>query len=523
MSGPQSFWVADYILPGAAISVLFGNLIYSWMAYRLARQEQRSNVTALPYGINTPSLLVYVYYVMGPAYDKVWQHSGDADAACRAAFQAGLIACLGSGLIETFGAIVAGAIRRRTPRAALLSTLAGIAIGFIAMQFALQIYDKPLIAMVPLAIILLTYFSNISFPANLPGGLLAILSGTCMAWGITWFTQMTPSTPNWVAEHAMDIEHVVETWKQLAVHYPQLALRELALVITDYTLWLNYLSIIIPMGVFNLIGSLQNLESAEAAGDQYPTSWSLAVNGLGTLLAACFGSCFPTTIYIGHPGWKALGARSGYSTLNGIAITILCISGAIPLIHALIPLEAGVAIVLWIGIIITAQAFSATPQNHGPAVALGLFPAIAAWGFTLCAGLFFVNGKLTLQELLQQTPHIEINGYLLRSLVIIERGFIFTCMILAAIASLLIERKFFSASVWCFIATLSVLLGIIHAYQITDNAVDFLFVHMHNPDSGLEYRAYSIATGYALMGILFLCYGLYYRHTYRLKAAGHYE
>jgi AGZA family xanthine/uracil permease-like MFS transporter len=81
-------------------------------------------------------------------------------------------------------------------------------------------------------------------------------------------------------------------------------------------LW-TYLAVIVPMGIFNVVGSLQNIEAAEAAGDPYPTRPSLVVNGLGTVAAALFGSCFPTTIYIGHPGWKAMGARAGYSILSG--------------------------------------------------------------------------------------------------------------------------------------------------------------------------------------------------------------
>ena len=73
---------------------------------------------------------------------------------------------------------------------------------------------------------------------------------------------------------------------------------------------LPYLSVIVAMGLFNVLGSLQNIESAEAAGDSYETRSSLMINGFGSIAAALFGSTFPTTIYIGHPGWKALGARA---------------------------------------------------------------------------------------------------------------------------------------------------------------------------------------------------------------------
>jgi AGZA family xanthine/uracil permease-like MFS transporter len=119
---------------------------------------------------------------------------------------------------------------------------------------------------------------------------------------------------------------------------------------TFSTYLINFLPIIIPMGLFNLLGSLQNLESAEAAGDVYPIKSSVAMNGLGTMAAACFGSVFPTTIYIGHPGWKKMGAGAGYSIANGILITVLCLSGLVGFVSALIPVEAGAAILLWIGV-----------------------------------------------------------------------------------------------------------------------------------------------------------------------------
>src|SRR5207249_9137311 len=159
----------------------------------------------------------------------------------------------------------------------------------------------------------------------------------------------------------------------------------------------KYLSVIVPMGVFTLVGSLQNIEAAEAAGDLYPTAPSLAANGIGTMAAALFGSCFPTTIYIGHPGWKALGARAGYSTLNGLFFTVVCLFGLLGYIAHAIPIDAGMAIVLWIGIVITAQAFQATPREHAPAVVIGLLPGIAAWGSILMQSALRA-GRLTLKQ-----------------------------------------------------------------------------------------------------------------------------
>ena len=173
MTGQDATFIYRHILPGAVVSLIIGNLFYAWQAHRLARREGRTDVTALPYGINTVSLMVYVFFVMMPTYN--------ATGSARAAWAMGVLACLGSGVIEFTGAFYAEWIRRHTPRAALLSTLAGIAIGFISMTFALQIWQYPLIAMLPMGIILITYFSGVRFPGGLPGGLLAVAAGTLLA------------------------------------------------------------------------------------------------------------------------------------------------------------------------------------------------------------------------------------------------------------------------------------------------------------------------------------------------------
>jgi AGZA family xanthine/uracil permease-like MFS transporter len=500
MTGPNARFIYDLVLPGAAVSLVIGNLFYAWQAHRLARREGRSDVTALPYGINTPSLIIYVFFVMMPAYR--------ATGSPRVAWLMGVLACLGSGLIEFTGAFYAESIRKHTPRAALLSTLAGIAIGFISMTFALQIWQRPLIAMLPMGIVLLTYFSGIRFPGGWPGGLLAVVVGTIAAW-------ILPDA--WIGRE-MTRHAVAAAWAVGGWHPPVFVLDDLGQFLgqawaepESRKMLLGSISVIIPMGLFNVIGSLQNIESADAGGDRFHTGSALAVNGIGTIAAACFGSCFPTTIYIGHPGWKGLGARAGYSTLNGIFFTILGLTGTVAVIGSIIPIEAGIAIVVWIGIIITAQAYQATPPEHAPAVAIGLFPAIAAWGATVVAGAFKVGGGQTMQTLLTNNPATELSGFLLHGMNLLERGYILTCMTLAAMAAYLIDRKFFAAASWAMIAAVATFLGLMHAYQLTGNTVDYLLIGSPLAEGALGYRAHAIGIGYVLLAALFAGIGWRYR------------
>jgi AGZA family xanthine/uracil permease-like MFS transporter len=495
--GPTDPLLSDFILPAAGISILLGNLFYAAQAYWLMRREQRTDVTALPYGINTVSLIIYVFFIMVPVYQRT--------QSAEQAWLMGVLACLGSGLIELTGALVAETVRRYTPRAALLATLSGIAIGFISMSFALQVFQRPLVAMVPLAVILATYFGKVTFPLGIPGGVIAILLGTLAAWLLPMAV-----SPDLVGLQ-MSSEAVAAGWAARGWHAPQWVAPQLWSLIQQRQEWWGYLSVIVPMGLFNLIGSLQNIESAEAAGDRYSSRWSLAINGLGSILGALTGSCFPTTIYIGHPGWKAMGARAGYSVLNGLVILAICLTGTVGLIQALIPIEAGIAIVLWIGIVITAQAFQSTPREHAPAVAMGLFPAIAAWGQTVTVGTFIYLGLAaaqtpTLQSLLGDPEQFDfqVNSYLVHGMITIERGYIFTCMFLAAMTASLIDGRLRAAAWWAVAAALFAAVGLTHAYQVRGNDIDFLFALNGVREGHFGFRATSIACGYLAMAVFFV-------------------
>ncbi len=442
------------ILPGVAVSLLLGNIFYARQALKLAEATGRSDICALPYGINTVSLLSYVFLVMLPTKLSA-QAAGHPNPALLA-WHAGLAACLGSGVISLLGSLFAEKIRRATPRAALLSTLSGIALGFISLGFLFRTFAHPIVGLATLAIVLLTYFGRVKFKGGLPGGLVAVGLGTALAWA----TKLAP---------------VGLPMAKIGLHLPLPVLGDLIPALSQGYLW-QFLPVVVPIALFDLIGSLQNVESAEAAGDPYPTRPSLAANGMGAIAAALFGSCFPTTIYIGHPGWKALGARAGYSILNGAFATLVCLSGTLGYIAWAVPIDAGMAIVLWIGLVITAQAFQATPREHAPAVVMGILPGVAAWGCLLAktglraAGVGSPGGPVlspTFVEIFHRSDSFIDGGFAL------EQGFIFTSMLLAAATVSVIERHFNRAALWCLSGSAMSLIGIIHSYRFNggDTAV----------------------------------------------------
>ncbi|MDC0260581.1 NCS2 family permease [Synechococcus sp. AH-551-N17] len=438
------------ILPAAGVSLLVGNVAYTRLARQLAASERRDDCTAMPYGINTVSLFAYIFLVMLPV--KLAALNGgmtEAEAISRS-WHAGMVACMGSGLIEMVGAFSADRLRRWLPRAALLSTLAGIALGYIALGFLLRTYAQPLVGLMSLAVIVLGYYAKVRWP--LPTGLMAVILGMVLAWSSGL---IAPSPDAW--------QNSIST---IRWHPPTLQLQILWENRSDLVPWLG---VIIPMGLFNVIGSLQNLDSAEAAGDRYATRTCLLIDGMGTLAAAALGSCFPTTIYIGHSGFKEMGARSGYSWLNGVVMAAACFFGLFGLLALLIPIDAGMAIVLYIGIAMTAQAFQATPSRHAPAVVLGLLPGLAGWGAQLLKAGLRTGGL--------GTPERPFNQHMVQQLAsgdvwaagafALEQGQIITAMLLAALLVFAIEGRFLAAATCSGVAAVLAWFGVIHAWQFS--------------------------------------------------------
>jgi AGZA family xanthine/uracil permease-like MFS transporter len=459
------------VLPGAAVSILVGNLAYAFQARKLAERTGRTDVCALPYGINTVSLFAHVFLVMLPA--KALATSAGVPDPAHVAWQAGLVATLFSGLIELGCAFFAERVRKATPRAALLSTLAGIALSFISLGFLFRTFARPVVALTALGIVMLTYFGRVRFRGRIPGGMLAVGVGTLLSWA----TGIAP----------VGVRPVGASF-----HFPVPVVGDLVAALAGGHL-LPYLSVIVAMGLFNVLGSLQNIESAEAAGDAYDTRPSLLVNGLGSVAAALFGSSFPTTIYIGHPGWKALGARAGYSVLNGAFVTIICVTGTLAWIAWAIPIDAGMAIVLWIGIVISAQAFQVTPREHAPAVVVGMLPGIGAWGALMAKNGLHAAGlggarpfsDALVGEFLKTDTWIH-------GAFSLEQGFLFTSMLLSSAVVGVIERQWSAAAAWCAIAALLSAVGLMHSYRWTPD------------DTVLSLSpAWPFAIGYAAMAVLF--------------------
>jgi adenine/guanine/hypoxanthine permease len=429
------------ILPALGIALPLGNLYYAWLARQLAQKEGRTDVTAMPYGPSVPHMFIVVFVVMLPVYLK----TNDA----KLAWQAGLAWCFIIGVIVLLGAFVGPWIRAHTPRAAMLGTLAGISIAFISMRPAFQMWELPWIAFVSFAIVLIAWTANVRLPGGIPGGLAAVLAGIVLGWlatAIGWSDYMKPA-------------EVTQSFAQFGLHLPWLSgdvwagLRDVApLLVTA-----------IPLGIYNFTEAMNNVESAAAAGDNYNLRKVLLADGVGAVVGSMLGSPFPPAVYIGHPGWKSVGGRIGYSLATGVVIGLVCFLGLTALLLAVVPLVAILPILLYIGLVIGAQAFQASPKAHAPAVVLAIIPNVAAWGQLQVDSALAAAGTSAGKV---GAAALGGTGVVYHGMELLGGGAVLAGLVLGAMAAFIIDRQFKMAAMYAFAGALLAFFGFIHGAQL---------------------------------------------------------
>src|SRR6201991_1224612 len=347
------------ILPALGLMMCLSTFYYAFLAYRLALKTGRTDVCALPSGVSVPHMFVVTFVIMLPITLK----TGDPIKG----WQAGLVWVFFQSFILMIAGFFPPYIRHITPRAALLGTLAGVSVTFISMRPALEMFMTPIIGIPCFAIILVAWFGGFRYPKGIPAGLVAIAAGMLIAWG---------STLLGIGYGGMSVANFAGAFANFGFSVPVPAT---GIVFSGF----EYLGVIlvtaIPFGIYDLVEAMDNVESAEAAGDPYPTTRVLTADGVVSLIGCMMGNPFINAVYIGHPGWKAMGGRIGYSAATGVMVIVLSWFGIIAVMLSLIPVVAISPILLYIGMLMTAQAFQTTPQKHAPAIALPFTPHLAAW------------------------------------------------------------------------------------------------------------------------------------------------
>lgn len=429
--------VLGTVLPALGVALILGNLYYTFLARRLAKRENRSDVTALPYGPSVPHMFIVVFVVMLPVYLNT-------DNAVQA-WSAGLAWAFMIGVIVMIGAFVGPYIRKLTPRAAMLGTLAGISITFISMRPAAQMWEAAWIGLPVLAIILIGFFTDVKLPFGIPVGLAALLVGTAIGW----------------AGGYMSAPDVGQAFSDIAVGVPDL---RLDLLFSGLSNLAPLLGTAIPLGVYNFTEAMSNVESAAAAGDNYNLRSVLFADGAGAVVGSAFGSPFPPAVYIGHPGWKDAGGRASYSLASGLMIGIFCFVGLFGILDALLPVPAIVPILLYIGLLIGAQAFQAVPRLHAIAVVAALLPNLAEWAKTQVDNALNAAGTSASEVGMEA---LNGAGVVYEGLKTLGEGAVLVGLILGTMVTFILDKKFRYAAIAATVGAALSFIGLIHAPEVS--------------------------------------------------------
>ena len=162
---------------------------------------------------------------------------------------------------------------------------------------------------------------------------------------------------------------------------------------------------------------------------------------------------------------KQIGARAGYSLINGAVMALLCLTGSFGLLAQYIPIEAGMAILIWVGFTIGAQAFQAVPQRHAPAVIAGLIPGIGAFTALIIKRVFGSIGYGTenlpyskeLFILMTQKGNLYAKG-----IFALEQGWLYCSIIFTSIMVAIIDKRITALMGWLVASASFAAVGIIH-------------------------------------------------------------
>ncbi|HBI41785.1 MAG TPA: permease, partial [Planctomycetales bacterium] len=357
-------FVMTHMIPGTALGVLLGDLVYTWMAFRLARRSGRKDVTAMPLGLDTPSTFGVALLVLMPALRdgyEIYQH--DHARAMAFSWHVGLTVLALAGVFKIVLAPLGNAVRRFVPRAGLLGSLAAIALVLIAFLPLLLhgIAEMPLVGLTALTVILVTLVAHRQLPFKFPGALAAVLVGVlvyqiCHWLGAAFNWPLVPPPPqvnggeSW-QPGAMVSFYGAGEWSRVVIYA------------------LAKLPVVLPFALATIVGGIDCTESAAAAGDEYDTRAVLLTEGVASLVAGLLGGVIQTTPYIGHPAYKKMGGRAAYTLATAMFVGCAGYFGWFNALFEWLPTAAMFPVLVFVGLEITAQSFQATPTRHYPALA----------------------------------------------------------------------------------------------------------------------------------------------------------
>ena len=469
LNGTFAATVEDIIfrrsIPGLGVTIVFGNLYYSWMGLRLMKKKEElrdeSPTTALPYGVNTPGAFAFIFSIILPAVIGAQIGGGcfgtgptalpaDEYEAClvnsaETGWTVGVTSNFVAGLVSIALGFVGNWIPLVTPVVALLTSLAGIGISFLGIGFLAINFAEPLAGLLPLFMIFLTYFADVSF-GPVPISLVVIVVGMVLGWadGVLLPENLEAGAAS------------VQPWG-LGTGFEALG---------DFTGVDIYIGTTIPVAIAAAAGSLMNVFSARRAGDDYGIAETMISDGVGTMIGSLFGTPFGTSVYIGHPAYKKMGAGTMYSVLNCVVFFLFSLFGIFGLLGGLIPSTAIAPLLVFVGFSICKEAMEEAKPRHYPAYMLGILPDFVRW--VLQQGASFNPALGNIQHF---------------GMVALSRSSLLVSLILTASTVYIVDRRYLRAAGWMVFAALLSLFSIIHQAAANVQYITELGFGSGEPDS----------------------------------------
>jgi adenine/guanine/hypoxanthine permease len=491
---PADFAVS-HMVPGTAIGVFVGDLAFFALAFHLARKTGRTDITAMPLGLDTPSTFGMVFFVLGPAFLAGKAGGMEVVAAAEYAWHIGIWSIIFSGVFKLICTPFSGIIRRVVPRAGLLGSLAAIALVLISFLPLLDIFAHPLPGFVALAVVLTSLIGRVPLPGKIPGTLAALLIS-----GSVFYLMRACGVAGYEAGKVLETQWLPMEWQAVFQGNWVGAFQDAV----------NYLPVVLPFALGTVVGGIDCTESAAAAGDEYHTGTVVGIEAFATLVAGFCGGVIQTTPYIGHPAYKAMGGRAAYTLATACLIGSAGVVGYFGIILQWIPSAAVFPILVFVGLEITAQSFMATDRRYYSAIALACVPALAFLAINFPNQIFgdsqLFQGGITSATLADGELRTKLN-----TLGVLQGGFILVSLMWAWILSAVIDTKLKTASIVLLFTALFTLFGLIHSPLPGNNRIFLPF----GPESwtGIVLPAelrpvtFEYAAGYIAAALLLFAWG----------------
>lgn len=432
------------MFPGTTLGVFVGDLVYTWMAFKLARKTGSTHVTAMPLGLDTPSTIGIAVAVLGPAFIAMKQAGETVENAAIMTWHIGMATMVMIGVLKVIMSFGGNWVRRVVPRAGLLGSIAGVGLALIGFFPLVDVFGLPVVGMLSFGLVLYSVVAGGLLPKNIPGILAAVVLGTVAYHLYHLFVPQGQALGVYV-KPALDFH--------FGLPMPTLDF------VDGIVPSLKYLPIAAPFAILTIVGGINVTESALAAGDEYSPRQILLTEAWVTLLAGICGGVAQSCPYIGHPAYKSMGARAGYTLLTGIFIGLGGIFGYVSFIVELIPRAVLAPILIFVALEIVGQAFLSSPARHTPAVILSMLPTVSR----LLAIQLETPDIVPIHNL--QSLITKAGSGLPETLVIIAlgNGFILTGMLWGGFLAEMIDRRLKACALYLVVLAILTFFGIIHS------------------------------------------------------------